>query len=328
MNHFHDLWRNRIGLGSSWLVVLLLCIVASPSLAQDDVAPVDLRAKQIEGSVTTYEYWAKRNIQVLVQAGGEQREAATSIESKGRIRWEVERVNPDGSAQVIMTYEWITLDLTNPQGEKKNVDSRKSVSDLPMAYNLLTSIAGQPITVHLDANGEVTRIDGLNAIKSKLDNPDMLPEEREFAENARSLTGLVNAPDNATSGSTWTEQFDAKHQTGTMSYDTTWQLDQVEQLEGIPVASITGKSRLELEVDRSDLPPDAPPVDVRLTNASSEAQVWFDLDRGQLVGSNVVTETTITLSVNMGARSLNQITTERDQDQVWRVETTAPASAE
>ena len=184
------------------------------------------------------------------------------------------------------------------------------------------------MTVHLDANGEVTKIDGLDAMKSKLDNPDIFPEEREFAESARSLTGLVNAPDSATPGSKWTEQFDAKHQTGTMSYDTTWELDQIEELEGIPVASITGQSKLKLEVDRSDVPPNAPPIDVQLANANSEAQVWFDLDRGQVVGSNIVTETTITLSVNMGARSLNQTTTERDQDQVWRVETTAPASAE
>ena len=253
-------------------------------------------------------------------AAGKRKEAGTIIASSGRIKLTIDSVTPDGAATGTLVYEWITINITGPDGTTKKNDSRSS-GEIPPLQNLIQSIAGEPITVTFNAEGEATGLSGLDNIESKLENKKAMPQKRDFLETARILMGIPDAPAQASVGTRWSEQFTGSHQMGSMDYDTTWTLDSVGQLGDvpIPVASISGQSRMTLDVDRSKMPANAPPVQVQMTNSENQSQIWFDLQLGEIVGRNNVSTNTVTASMSVGTQTLTQTTTERSTEQFLRV---------
>lgn len=307
-------------------IIACLCLLIMPVSAQDDVEPVNLRADLKVGTETRYEYWSRRQSQIRIEAAGQQRDAATTIESKGRMTLKIDQVKPDGSIVATMTYDQISLDVTGPDGVTKTNSTEQGSGEIEPLHNLITAIVDHPFTVELNPSGEAVSITGLDGPKGKLQNPDMMPEERDFMETARTMLAIVNAPTEATPGTTWQEQFDANHQMGTMKYDTTWTLDRVGAMEGIEVASLSGVSQLDLEVDRSEMPPNAPPVDIQMPTYESKSQALFDLDAHQLIMMDSKTSHTITVNVSMGGQSLSQTITEIDHQQMWRDDVVLPES--
>lgn len=308
------------------IIALAALALSIPAIVQASNEPVNLRAQAQVGTETSYEYWSRRQNQIRIEAAGRQREAATTIESKGNMTFKINEIKSDGTLVGTMTYTRIVLNVTGPDGATKINDSEQGSGEIPPLHNLITAIVDQPFEVELSPNGEAVSIRGLDAPKSKLQNPDMMPKERDFMETARSLLAIVNAPTDATPGTTWNETFESNHQMGTMTYDTTWKLDQVGQMEGIDVASISGESKLDLKIDRSEVPPNAPPVDIQMPSYESKSQAIFDLDTHQLIMMDSKTTHTITVNVSMGGQNLKQTISEVDHQQMWRDDVKLPAA--
>lgn len=298
--------------------VLLMCFAwTAAASAQDKVEPVSLKPDLTVGTVTTYKYWSKRDIQVVIEAAGNRRDSSTAIESTGTMTFKIDEVKDDGTILGTLTYNKITLNVTGPDGTVKSNDS-EGTGDIPPLQNLITTLVDNPLQVEIDPKGEAVSIKGMDAIKSQLDNPDAMPKERDFLETARALIAVVNAPAKATPGTTWTESFEGSHQMGTMKKTSTWKLDEVGQIEGIDIASLSATTKLDLNVDRSKTPPNAPPIDVQMPESQGSAKVLFDLDTHQIVMSDSTSNTTIKVNVTMGAQTLTQTITESDRQQMWR----------
>ncbi len=82
---------------------------------------------------------------------------------------------------------------------------------------------------------------------------------------------------------------------------------------------MTGQSDLDLEVDRSKIPDDAPPIDVKLRDGSVQSQVMFDLQRHEAVGRNSVQKTDIDVTIRFPQQSIHQRIQRTTQSQMLRI---------
>lgn len=308
-----------LGIGCFGWVMMILTATAVAQQAQSQES-VDLQPKFVEGETAVYEYWSKRETQVNIEAAGQRRDVTTQIESAGQVAWQVQKVQADGSARVRMVYNWITIDVTGPDGQVKHNDSRQASGEIEPVYALIDAVTEIPLEVDIAKNGEVTQVRGFEQAGQQLPSPEMMPKERDFIETARAIVGVAGAPADADPGDTWTETFEASHQMGSMNRKTTWTFEDVEQIEGVDVAKLEGECRLELDVDESQLPANGPDVSIRMTDAQASEQVWFELPARQTVGRNATTQTTIVISMSMGGQTLTQTSVERDHEQLWRVD--------
>ncbi len=270
--------------------------VAGAAWAQETV---DVRPDWEVGQESRYEFWSSRTRDVTMSMGARKREASTTIESEGETVWRVQRARPDGSATCVMTLDWITATLTGPDGKPRVNDSRKSKGDIEAYQNLLKAVAGVPITVEVAADGTVRSVKGVKQVAAKFKGDELPLEDRDFIESATTLALLAGAPPDVKIGQTWKTTYDWSHEMGTIEQAFTYKLDSVEDIEGIPLATVTGTAKLKLKVDRSEFPPDAPPMTFRLTRGSATDQVLFDLQRREAVGRNSTEDYTVTVRITL-----------------------------
>jgi Family of unknown function (DUF6263) len=313
------------------LLWLLAVLIASLSMAArvaraDEAEAFNLRPHWTAGQTARYEVWSSRTQQATVTLGGQSRSTEFNMTSEGEVTWTVDKVKADGSATCTMTMDWLTLDMTGDDGKKYENDSRKGKGDIEPFHALLKALAGVPIKVSVAADGTITKVDGIKAIRSRIkpELKDLVPEDLDFIETASDLATLVAAPLGAHAGKKW----DADQRwtwsdppfKGYMNHDLTFTLAGVEDMAGLPVAVVDGRSRLKLELDRSDLPEGMPPFDVKLVKGDLQTQIMFDLTRGEAVGRNTVQTTTIDINIRMPNATISRRVEQTLQGQVLRIE--------
>lgn len=308
------------------LVGALMCLVCLPATlhAQDDPA-YNLRPRWVEGQTARYEIWNSRTQHSTVTLAGQKQSSDMQMTSEGEVTWTVDQVKADGSATCTMTLDWLTLDY-NEAGQSFSNDSRKSKGDIAPYHALLKAVTGVPLKVSVDADGTITKVDGIKAIAAKIgaDLKDIVPKELDFIESATDMAALIAAPESAKIGDKW--DTDVKWTwadrlfEGFMQHDMTFTLSGIEDMEGVPVAVIDGKSKLKLEVDRSKLPEGMPPSDVKLAKGELQTQVMFDLTRNEAAGRNTVQTTTIDFTIRMPNATISRRLEETLQSQVLRIE--------
>lgn len=279
----------------------------------------DLRPQWVEGQVTRYRFETQRRDDVSMSVNDQNREAQTVMRSSGEMTWTVREVREDGSARVTLVYDWLRLTYTPPQGEEQTGDSREGGGFEPLK-DLCDAVAGSPLTVIFAADGSVEELEGYEAIEEKAEFPEGVPDRLDFLESVTDKICLPGAPADAEAGDTWEQQFAWNHRMGKMAYDTTYELVGVEPMAGIPVATIRAESELELEVDREDMPPDAPPIDTNLESATASEDVLLDLSRNEVVGRYGSETYVITIRINMQRAQMNQRITQTVTHKLLRIE--------
>lgn len=247
------------------------------------------------------------------------REAKTLMQSAGEMTWTVREVRDDGSAEVEMVYDVLELSFTPPEGEPQSATSREAGGFEPLK-DLCDAVAGTPLTVTFAADGSVEELEGYEAIEEKAEFPEGVPDRLDFLESVTDKICLPGAPAEAEAGDAWEQQFAWNHRMGKMAYDTTYELVGVEPMAGIPVATIRSESELELEVDREDMPPDAPPIDTNMESASASEDVLFDLSRNEVVGRYGAEEHVINIDINAPQARMNQRITQTATHKLLRIE--------
>lgn len=299
-------------------VALLLPLVTPAARAQEGEA-VDLRPAWTEGRVTRYAFDSTRTDRTVVTFNDQTREGVSSFESAGEMTWTVVEVNRNGSAEVEVVYDWLELSFTPPEdGETQSADSRERGGNERLKA-LVDAVVGQPLTVTFAADGSLESLDGVDRIKSRAAFPEAVPEERDFRESFTDAICLPAAPAEAEVGDDWEQSFTWNHRLGEMAYDTTYELVGVEDMAEVPVATVRAASELDLRVDKSDVPPDAPPINTSLESVEATQDILFDLSRGEAVGRHESQRYTVVVSMNAPEMRMNQRITQQIERQMIRI---------
>jgi hypothetical protein len=313
-----------VHLRNAALVVLLLCVPAlaadAPAAKAPDQAPdtADLRPRFVAGRTARYDVWTLRDQQSTIKAGADTRSFGSRLEVRGQITWRVERVRPDGSATCVMTMDYLTADLTPSDGPMQHNDTRQSKGDSDTLHTLLRAMAGVPVRCEVAADGSIDKVAGTDGVRRKLPADVDAPDDLDYVETAADLATICGAPAATGLGAAWNQDFIWNHEVGRLHQAMRYTLAGVEEIAGIPVATVNGTAKLKIEVDRSKLPADAQ-VDVRLTAGDLTTQVMFDLQRHEAVGRNSYETRQIEAKIRAGDQSLIRVLNETIQSQALRI---------
>jgi len=316
------------------IAALLIALTIIPARAQDDDAqprPVvpeslNLQPTFVEGRVSRYELWSSRQRSATLTVQGNSRDIPTStFQTEGEATWKIERVNSDGSALCTMTLDWMKATLSAGENPAITVDTRQLTGENARLEDLLSAIAGAPLSVTVKADGTVEKVEGVNAIQQRAGEEISAPDELDFVETATELAGIAAARADMRVNDEWRTQQNWNHSLelgpveAKMRHDMTYRVASLELIAGIPVVTVEGKAELRLNVDRASIPADGPNVDVQLKEGSFATQIMFDLSRREAVGRNTVQRTVVESTLSQGGRSLGQTISESVQSQVLRI---------
>ena len=309
-----------------FLVLAITGLAAAPLAHAQDAQTYNLRPNWTPGQTARYEVWTNRTQHSVVTIAGKKNVDDLQMTSEGEVTWSVDQVKADGSATCTMTLEWLSLDYIPGDGKTLKNDSRKGSGDIESFHALLKAMTGVPLKVSVAADGTITKVDGVRAIASRMkaDLKEMVPEELDFIETASDLATLIAAPEAADIGNKWDANvkwtWSDRPFEGYLHHDMTFTLAGVEDLAGLPVAVVDGRSKLKLELDRSNLPEGMPPTDVKLIKGDLQTQIMFDLTRHEVVGRNTIQTSTIDFTIRLPSATITRRLEETLQGQTLRIE--------
>jgi len=310
------------------LLTLLTTLLLTASTFADpdpgaDPNPVNLQPQLTPGSTTRYHVWSLREQTETLDLDGDQQSYSTTFESQAEITWTIDRLDPDGSAQCTMTLDWISLDLTLPDGTVQHCDSRDAQGDNPILQQFIKANADAPIQTTVAPDGSILSVQGVDAIARQLPQGIPAPQDIDFLESASELATLPAAPLIADPGDQWNATFTWRRPLGQLRVNAVYQLDSVQEIEGVPIATISSTADLALEPDLDNLP--QPPhgqqvdLDVQLLQGDMQSQIMFDLQRRQAVGRNATETRHTRVTVTMPDQTLTRDIEESIHSQVLRI---------
>lgn len=316
---------------SAPLLLILAMFVALPALAQD-AKPTNLRPKWTVGQSAVYDFWGKTQKDETAQILGQEQSETTSYISEGKVTWRVDAVNDDGTATCTMQLTKITFTIKVGENEPITMDSDNPAGDRPAFDNLMSAMTQTPLTVTVNADGTIDKVDGIDKLSAaagdEANEADIVPEELDFKETASDLATLISAPAEATPGQTWNATNTWNHEDVFPSaetkakWDTTFTFDSVGIIAGVPIATIKTESDVDIEVDLSKLPEGGPDIDIQISDTSATGEVLFDLSRNETVARNETMKYTASITVAPPRPDLPAITVkvvETNQSQLLRV---------
>lgn len=312
------------------LMLLALVLCALPTLAED--AAVNLRPQWEVGQTARYEFWTRSEKEESTQFQGQTQSGTTVYENVGELSWSVTEVREDGSSVCAMSLTRMKVTMTPPEGEAMVFDSDNPTGEVPLFDTLLSAMVDEPLVVHVNADGSIERVEGIDAMKAAAgeDAAESIPEEAEFIETASELATLIAAPaaarvgDNWTAQNTWPQEDVLTGLETSADVRTTFTLEQIGQVEGVHVASIRSRSDLDLEFDLSTLPEGAPDIDLQVGETQARGELLYDLNRHETIARNDMqryqVNITITLALpNQPAQSITASITQTTRSQVLRI---------
>ena len=314
----------------TFFVVLTLVLAIRPDLpgrclAESPDQTIDLRPRFVEGQTARYRVWTLRQRSFTMSINEQNLVRNDQAVFEGELTWQVEQVEDDGSAMCVMNLDWLTARITAPDGTERSNDSRQASGDIEKLHQLMLAMVGEPIRVAVAADGSVTGVSGVEAIRQQVPEGMSPPEDLDFMETASDLATIPFAPAELALGDSFSAQFNWNHDvvmskvTAMIRHDGTYTLGSVEDVAGIPVATVEGAASLALDVDLSELPADGSPVEVRLLSGESTSQMMFDLWRHEVVGRNVVQKTQIEAVTTSDRGTISRTIDEMVQSQALRI---------
>ncbi len=308
------------------LIAWCMCLILTQAASAQDAETYNLRPHWTQGQTARYEIWSSRTQDVSMTFAGQKRDAQIVMSSEGEVLWTVDQVKADGSSVCTMTIDWLAVEMAADGGKPLKNDSRKGSGDIEPFQKLLKAMTGVPLKVSVAADGTVTKVTGMKAISSRMetDFKELVPEELDFIESATDLATLVAVPESVTVGKKWDADLkwtwsDTPFE-GHLKHDMKYTLAGVEEMAGLQIAVVEGKSKLKLDVDRSNLPEGMPPTDVKLVKGESQTQIMYDMSRHEAVGRHTSQSTTIDFTVRLpNNNTLNRRLVETLQGQSLRI---------
>lgn len=304
--------------GCAIIGLLGLSSVQPASAALEQGKPITLRPDWHAGQQATYRAWNKRvqRITGSVDDKPSHNMKITTIETS-EVTWKVDEVHSDGSSDNALTIKWVAITVTDPKGKTHTVDTRKELpADAGAMGEALKAMTGVALHVTMDAAGKVTRVTGMDAMPQVHGQPAMTDEQA--VEIASGLVCLRFNPASATIGQVWHGRYTTPLGKAHLSYETDYTLASVDRPAGIPVATVTAKSRVGLR-----LPDEAKRngAQVQLTTGTAESQIMIDLSRHEVVGQNATRHLVIQtdLTIPNTQHVIHQTSDETAQGQVLRV---------
>lgn len=299
--------------------IIALVLLGMPLSAWAETQPVDLRPQWREGQTSRYEISSERVQHHSMTAGQQQREQRSTMQTSGEVTWHVEHVASDGSAQCRMTFDWLRMTMRDDQQEQVN-DSRQGSGDTPPLHAMLRAMTGVAIGVEVAADGTIQAVSNTAAIRRALEHEELAPSDVDLIENASKLATLINAPAAAEPGDQWRVEHQWRHELGSQYETIDWRLEGIEHIADIPIATVVGQGAVEVEMDEAQMPEGAPPIDMTMRDGNIQAQVLFDLQRGEVVGRNSVEQTRIEMTIRIPEQTVHQQIEQTVQSQVLRIE--------
>lgn len=310
----------------AFTLILIALPVDSPALAADPApapAPssqaINLRPRYVAGRVSKYDIWSSRRQVVRVTFMGQSEEIESTLETTGVVTWRVDAARADGSAACVMTIDWIAVTSKVGDTEAAHNDSRKGSGESPAMHALLKAMAGVPIAVEMAADGSVVKVTGVDAIRRRAEDESNVPDELDFIESASDLATIVAAKDAAAIDKPFKAAIASNHELGKLNHDIQFTLTGVEEIAGIPLANVSGTSKIKLDVDPAKLPADGPRVDVKLLRGEATMQIMFDLSRSEAVGRNSSQTTVVEAKLSAAGQTVTRLSEETIQSQVLRI---------
>lgn len=311
-------------------LLLLVLLAILPTHAQNAV-PTNLRPQWTVGQSATYEFWGKTEKAETAQVLGQERSETTTFISEGQVSWRVDAVNDDGSATCTMQLKKIVFTIKAGEMDPIKFDSDNPAGDRPALDNLMSAMTQTPLTITVAADGTIDKVEGIdelsNAAGAEAQEAEIVPEELDFKETASDLATLIAAPAEAATGQTWTASNTWNHEDvfpnaeTTAKWDTTFTLDSLGVIAGVPIATIKTKSEVDIQVDLSDLPEGAPDIDIQISDTSAAGEVLFDLSRHEAVARNETMTYTASITIPAPRPDMPPITVkvvETNQSQLLR----------
>lgn len=297
--------------------------ITEPSQMIIDDQAVNLRPMFEAGRNSKYSFWSQRDRTVNVSFNGDQQSTSVRMVFEGQVSWTVKSVAPDGSARCIMNYEHVLAKIQNGDEPPQVVDSRQGAGENAQLHKFLTSLVNAPIEVQMTAEGVAQSVTGTQLITQRLgeDLKAMAPEDEEHVESAMELATLPGAPATLPVGQSWSADYDWKHELGRNKMKMTYQLAQVEDIAGIPVATINTSAKPVIVPDYSKIPANGPKVNIQQTQGDYQGQIIFDLQRHDTVGSNAVKTTAMVITISLpNNQTIIRNVDEKLQSQMLRIE--------
>lgn len=276
-------------------VLFAALLLALPAAAQDE-ATTNLRPKWKVGQTATYDFWGKTQKTETAELFGQVQSETTTYVSEGRMSWTVEEVNADGSAACTMRLVKIKFTVTAGEAEPMVIDSENPAGDRKVFEDLMSAMTSSPLTVRVNADGTIAAVEGVdeltNAAGQEAQEADVVPEEIDFKETASDLATLIAAPADATVGQTWNAKNTWNHDNvmpgaeTQAEWDTTFTFASLGEIAGVPIATIKSESAIDMKADLSELPENAPDIDIQFENAKGKGEILFDLSRNETVARN------------------------------------------
>ena len=306
-----------------FVLFVLLALLSTSLQAQQGADTVDLRPRFIAGQQARYSLWTRRNTQTQVTILEDVRQQDGGYVVEGEASWQVLLVDPDGSAQCQMTFDWFSLTIDLPDGTQQVNDTRTGANQSPGVYEVISAMVDNPVTFTMAADGSATAVFGTQAMRSAAGADVELPGDLDFIESASDLATLPFAPANASVNQSWDSSFRWSHELGHMNYAVESTLTSVGSVHGIDLATITSTGEIALDVDYEKLPKDENlQLDVTLEEGSFEQQVFMDMDRHEAVGRNSVLRTVIHTTMNSDDYSVSQVVRQTVHSQALRISET------
>ncbi|MEM6393504.1 MAG: hypothetical protein AAF797_12075 [Planctomycetota bacterium] len=289
---------------------------------------MSVRPGWVEGQRAVYEAWSERTRDEVIRFNNEEREVSYQVRTESRLSWRVEGVNADGSAVCVMTFEALELERKGP-GDTEMIagagDGMKK-GEGPL-QDMVESVVGKALEFEVEADGTVVSVDGVEAMRKAAENEALIPSDRDFLRIASELAVLPGSPEGLTVGASWEHEAVWEGQPVfprmPSEVETTVEtaVAAVGLMGGVPVATLETQTGLEVRVKRDELPKDAPPVKARYVNPEVTSEVYFDLDRREVVARNEQSDTRLVseLSLPNGVTVEREVTV-RERSQVLRVE--------
>lgn len=272
------------------LLVTLVALPAVPITAQD----VELALRFRPGDVDVY-----RMTQTSMSASPV---GVTTGSQTTRVRQEVVRVGPNGTAEVRYTYEAVRSVQEGPQG-RQEYDSEIDPEPTDPYTSMLAGMVGASFVVTTAPDGTVHSVTGVDEFVDRMivamagDEPDRIEEVRallkpmfgsEQMKSSMQQSMHVFPAGTVRPGDEWEEDISVALPFGTMRSVNRYRLEEVVIRDGRRVARIgvTGHSG-GLEV-ASDHP--LAMLDLELTSADVAGDIEFDLDHGRLIRVTTTTD--------------------------------------
>lgn len=275
--------------------LIALLTLTLPLTAQED-ASTNLQPKWSVGQKAVYDFWIKTEKEETATLFGQTKAETTKYLTEGSVTWSVEQVDADGSASCTMQITKMKFTVTGADQQQMVIDSENPTGERAVFDDLMRAMTNTPLTVKVNADGTIQAVEGVEELNTAAGqeaiDAEIVPEELDFKETASDMASLLAAPASATVGQTWNTKNTWNHDNvlpgadTLATWDTTHTFHALGNIAGIPIATIKTESAVDIEVDLSELPENAPDIDVQISDASGKGEVLFDLSRNEAVARN------------------------------------------